>query len=76
MVNQIEGGIEVQTLHEASILCSVTHTETTLNTGDQSDPRMEAHICITRELATHMQSGGTDETHMAIRVYMLISTMS
>jgi hypothetical protein len=32
------------TLHEASMLCSVTHTAVTLKTGDHSFPRIEAHI--------------------------------
>jgi hypothetical protein len=33
-----------RTLHEASMLCSVTHTAVTLKTGDHSFPRIEAHI--------------------------------
>lgn len=35
---------EIRTLHDASILCNVTQTATTLSTGDHSLPRMEAHI--------------------------------
>jgi hypothetical protein len=35
---------EPYTLQEASMLCNVTQTATTLSTGDHSFPRIDAHI--------------------------------
>ena len=48
-VNSGEGqsaGQEYLTLQEASMLCRVTQTATTLKTGDHSFPRIEAQIWI------------------------------
>lgn len=56
------------TLHDASMLCSVTQTADTLNTGDHSVPRMEAQIC--GESETETRSGWT-RTHMSIGVHVL-----
>lgn len=45
-----------RTLHDASMLCSVTHTEMTLRTGDHSLPRMDAQIY--RHFCQHLVLGG------------------
>lgn len=45
------------TLHDANMLCNVTQTATTLNTGDHSFPNIEAHICWPK-----MMTGGHEFT--------------
>jgi hypothetical protein len=59
------------TLHDASILCRVTHTAETLRTGDHSVPRIEAQIYGASDVPQHAEFG-MDRTHMSIGVYMLI----
>jgi hypothetical protein len=48
---------EKLTLHDASILCRVTHTAETLRTGDHSVPRIEAQIYNASDISQHAEFG-------------------
>ena len=59
------------TLHDASMLWSVTQTAETLRTGDHSVPRIEAQIlCLIRN-GTACWPGCKYCAHMSVGVYML-----
>ena len=57
----------VVTLHDANMLCSVTQTADTLNTGDHSVPRMEAQIYDRLEIEIRVVCGLNSHAHWSTR---------